>query len=88
MLASIADQASRQLVWRRWLGERLTEELLSRITGIVEGRSELVLFAESASWGARLRYALAELHTELAAAQPPIERVRVRVLPRGSAAAK
>ncbi|MGH8226484.1 MAG: hypothetical protein ACREU3_01050 [Steroidobacteraceae bacterium] len=84
MLGSIADQASRQLVWRRWLGERLTEELLAKITGIVEARSELVLFAESASWGARLRYALADLHAELAGAQPPIERVRVRVLPRRS----
>ncbi len=84
VMASIADQASRQLAWRKWLAERLPGGLAARITGIVERDGELVIFTESAGWGVRLRYALAELDSELRRAHPAVERVGVRVLPKGS----
>jgi hypothetical protein len=81
VLTSIADQAARQLGWRKWLDERLPAALLRRVTGVVERDGELVLFAESAGWGARLRYALAELEPELRRTHATVERVAVRVLP-------
>lgn len=81
LTASIADQAGRQARWRRWLDARLAGELSARITGIVERGGDLVLYAESAGWCARLRYALAELEADLRATHPSIERVSVRVLP-------
>jgi hypothetical protein len=83
-MASIADQTSRQLGWRRWLDERLPADLTARVTGIVERDGELVIFTESAGWGVRLRYALADLDAELRRSYPAVERVAVRVLPKGS----
>jgi len=81
VLASIGEQARRQASWRQWFGERLPPPLPARITGIVERDGALVLFAESAGWGVRLRYAVAELEAELRGAHPTISRVAVRVLP-------
>jgi hypothetical protein len=80
-LASIADQVSRQRRWREWLHTRLPAALCSRITGIVETGGELVIFTESAGWGVRLRYAMAELESELRSAHPTVESIAVRVLP-------
>lgn len=84
VMASIADQASRQRAWRKWLEERLPAGLAARVTGVVERDGELVIFTESAGWGVRLRYALAELDAELRRGPPALERVVVRVLPKGS----
>ncbi len=84
VLASIADQAARQRIWRQWLAERLPAGLLARVTGVVERDGELVIFTESAGWGVRLRYALAELDSELRHAHPAVARVAVRVLPKGA----
>jgi hypothetical protein len=83
VLASIADQASRQRHWRAWLTERLPTTLRGHLTGIVETGGELVIFTASAGWGVRLRYAIAELEGELRAAHPAVECITVRVLPRG-----
>jgi hypothetical protein len=85
VLASISDQARRQADWRQWLDGRLPPPLAARITGIVERDGALVLYAQSAGWGVRLRYALAELETELRCSHPAISRVAVRVLPRAAA---
>lgn len=83
VLAAVADQAARQRAWRAWLDGRLPEPLRARITGMVERDGELVIFAESAGWGVRLRYAVAELEADLRGAHPAISRVVVRVLPSG-----
>jgi len=40
-----------------------------------------VIFAESAVWSARLRYAAHELEAQIRAAQPGITQITVRVLP-------
>ena len=79
-LAAIAEQRARQNTWRAWLDERLPAALLAHVTGLIERDGELVLFTASASWGVRIRYALAELETP-----EGIERILVRVLPRGAA---
>jgi hypothetical protein len=79
---SIAKQAEKQRNWRSWLAVQLAGELFERITGIVEHADELVIFVESASWGVRLRYALAELDGELRASHPRIVQIAVRVMPR------
>ena len=81
MLDAIAAQAERQRYWRRWLAARLPAALLAYVTGIVERKAELVIFTASAAWGVRLRYALAEVETELRAASPEVQRVVVRVMP-------
>ena len=81
MLASIADQVTRQRHWRQWLDERLPTTLREHISGVVETGGELVIFAVSAGWGVRLRYAIAELESELRSRHPSIESVIVRVLP-------
>lgn len=83
VLGRIADQAARQSVWRDWLAERLGEPLRARITGVVERDGALVVFTESAGWGVRLRYAVAELEAELRREHPQVSRVLVRVLPSG-----
>lgn len=83
VLGRIAAQAARQSAWRDWLTERIAEPLRARITGIVEREGALVIFTESAGWGVRLRYAVAELEAELRRQHPQVSRVLVRVLPAG-----
>jgi hypothetical protein len=54
-----------------------------KVSGISEHDGTLVIFAETAAWSARLRYAVLELEHELRAADPELIAVKVRVLPRG-----
>lgn len=81
VLDAIAVQVERQRYWQRWLAPRLPSALLTYVTGVVERDSELVIFTASAAWAVRLRYALAEVESELRAASPDVQRVVVRVLP-------
>jgi hypothetical protein len=82
-LTRVTDQAARANFWSQWLSARLGAEMRTRISGVVERDGELVVFAESAVWCARLRYALLELETDIRAAAPAVSAVRVRVMPRG-----
>ena len=50
--------------------------------GVLEREGTLVIFAESAAWSARLRFALAELETQIRAENAAIHSVAVKVLPR------
>ncbi len=81
-LARVSEQAGRQQFWDAWLKSRLGPELHGRISGISEQEGQLVIFAESAAWSARLRFAVAELDGEILHAAGKITRVSVRVLPR------
>ena len=83
VLGRIAEHTARRDVWREWIAGRIAEQLRARITGIVERDGALVIFTESAGWGVRLRYAIAELEPELRREHPQISRVMVRVLPAG-----
>jgi hypothetical protein len=82
VLSQAADQAARQAFWRPWLEARLPPELPPRITGITEREGSLTVFADSPAWSARLRYALQELTPQIREAQPDVNEVTVRVLPR------
>jgi hypothetical protein len=52
------------------------------VSGVVERAENLVIFAESAAWAGRLRYALVELDEEIRRENPAIRSVAVRVMPR------
>ena len=81
-LTRLTDQAARQDLWSEWLGAHLPAEMHARISGVNEREGTLVVFAESAAWCARLRYALLELEGSLRATHPLVESIQVRVLPR------
>ena len=81
-LARLSGEARQQDQWSLWLKSRLAAELAPRISGIHERDGVLVVFAESAAWSARLRFALLELEPAVREAHPRITAVEVRVLPR------
>jgi hypothetical protein len=81
-LTRVADQAGRQSYWQHWLAQNLPPELTSRLSGVVEREDTLVIFTESAAWSARLKYVLHELQTRIKQAQPTIQHVSVRVMPK------
>ena len=81
-LKRVTDQAARQSFWHGWLRGHIPAELHARISGVAEREGTLVIFAESAAWSARLRYAVLELESEIRAAQPTLGRIAVRVRPR------
>ena len=81
-LTRVTDQAARQTFWKQWLAQNLPSELTPRLSGVVERDDTLVIFAESAAWSARLRYAIQELEPEIRACQPGIAQITVRVLPK------
>jgi hypothetical protein len=80
-LMRITAQSARQNFWSCWLSERLSPELRAKVSGITESAGTLVIFAETAAWSARLRYAVLELEHEIRAADPAVIEVKVRVLP-------
>jgi hypothetical protein len=82
VLTRVTDQAARQSLLRDWMKAHLPEDVSAKITGIVERQSTLVLFAESAAWSARLRYAVLDIEARLRAEHPQITDIKVRVLPR------
>ena len=81
-LGRVAEQRQSQSDWRTWLSSKLPAALAARVTGAVENAENLVIFAESSAWSARLRYAIAELDTEIRRANPAIQSINVRVMPK------
>jgi hypothetical protein len=81
-LARVCDQAGRQSYWRHWFTQQLPKELTSHLTGVVERENTLVIFTDSAAWSARLRYCLQELEAQIKQAQPTIQHMSVRVMPK------
>jgi hypothetical protein len=82
-LTRVTDQAARANFWQRWLSTRLPAEIRARLSGVIERDGTLVVFAESAGWCARLRFALLDLEPQIRACCPAINAVTVRVRPRG-----
>jgi hypothetical protein len=78
----ITHQAARQNFWNHWLSVHLPAEIHPRISGVAERDGTLVIFAETAAWSARLRYAVLELEPDIRAASPELTGIIVRVLPR------
>jgi hypothetical protein len=83
-LKRVSEQRHRQDFWRDWLDEHLPAQITGKITGIVERDGTLVIFAESAAWSARLRFATQEIENQILTAKSGITAVSVRVLPRGA----
>ena len=87
VLAGLQREALRQRDWAQWVCRELPEELAGHVTGATESCGELVIFAESAAWGVRLRYAVPQLLAAMAGGAPEgraaIVGVKVRVVPRG-----
>jgi len=79
----VTAQAARASFWSEWLSQHLPVELRGRLSGVVERDGTLVIFAESAAWSARLRYAVQELEPEIHAAAAGLSAIAVRVRPRG-----
>jgi hypothetical protein len=78
----VTTQAARASFWNAWLSARLPAEVRARVSGVVEREGTLVIFAESAAWSARLRYAVQELEPEILAAARGLTAVQIRVRPR------
>ena len=84
-LTRVTEKAEQQVFWSAWLAAHLPAQLHGRISGITEREGTVVVFAESAAWSARLRYALLELEDSRARGGAGVDRVlEVRVLPRSS----
>jgi len=81
-LTRVTAQAARQNFWNCWLSARLPAELRPKVSGVAERAGTLVIFAETAAWSARLRYAVLELECEIRAADPGLTDIAVRVMPR------
>jgi hypothetical protein len=84
VLAGLQREALRQRDWLQWVRRELPEELATHVTGATEQSGELVIFAESAAWGVRLRYAAPQLLNAIGGQEPGIAGVRVRVAPPAS----
>ena len=82
---SFAHQ-SRQDAWQQRLEKILPNGLAARINQVLARGDELIVYAESAVWAARLRFALAEAESAVRADHPEIAAISVRVLPRKPAA--
>lgn len=81
-LTRVTTQAARANFWSEWLSARLPVEIRPRLSGVVEREGTLVIFAESAAWSARLRFAVQELEPQILAAAGGVTAVLVRVRPR------
>jgi hypothetical protein len=81
-LTRVTDQAAHEGFWSDWLCRHLPTEIGAQIRAVVERDGTLVIFAASAAWCARLRYALQELDPQIRAAAPQLTTIAVRVQPR------
>ena len=81
-LTRVTDEAARRGFWSGWLCRHLPTEIGMRICGVIERDGTLVIFAASAAWCARLRYAVQELEPQIRAAAPQLTAIAVRVQPR------
>jgi predicted nucleic acid-binding Zn ribbon protein len=78
-LRRIAANIPLQQSWADWLRGMVAAELAGHIVNAVPKNGQLVVFADSAAWGTRLRYALAALQANIAGRDATILRASVRV---------
>lgn len=78
---AIARQADRGVYWREFFTQRLPPELAGQVTQVVERDGVLSVYAASAAWSARLRFAVAEQWPAAQQAAPGLKRWSVRVQP-------
>jgi len=73
--ASIPVQQS----WAEWLRGAVATELAGHIVSAVPKNDELVVFADTAAWGTRLRYALSAMLSDIGRRDAALARITVRV---------
>jgi hypothetical protein len=78
-LRELALRLPQQQSWVQWLRELVPAELAPHIVNAVPKGAELVVFADSAAWCTRLRYALVAIEAQIAARDAAVQRTRVRV---------
>jgi hypothetical protein len=78
-LRQLVDSIPAQQSWAEWLRAALAQELAGHLVSAVPKDTELVVFADSPAWGARLRYALAAMQSDIAARDSAISHTTVRV---------
>jgi predicted nucleic acid-binding Zn ribbon protein len=78
-LARLGAAIPVQQSWVDWLRAAVIAELAGHIVNAVPKDDKLVVFADSAAWGTRLRYALATLQSAIAARDSAISHTTVRV---------
>jgi len=78
---AIARQTDRGVFWREFFALRLPTDLAAQVTQVVERDGVLSVYAASAAWSARLRFALAEHWPAALEAAPGLKRWSVRVQP-------
>jgi hypothetical protein len=81
-LSDVVHHRQSQKDWFIFLRSKLPAALAAKITSVVQRDENLVIYAESSAWSARLRYAIAELDEEVRRANPAIKSLDVRVMPR------
>jgi hypothetical protein len=69
--------------WLDWLRATLPMELRAAVVGVVPRGDELTVLTASASWGTRLRFAMAALAPQLDARAGRALAVKIRVAPSG-----
>ncbi|HXN11179.1 MAG TPA: hypothetical protein VN859_08035 [Steroidobacteraceae bacterium] len=89
-LARLTGAIPAQQAWVEWFRTELPADLAAHVVNVVprgaatSGRAtELVIFADSAAWGTRLRYALAALDARIRARDAQVGRWLVRIAPAG-----
>jgi hypothetical protein len=78
-LRRIAATIPIQQSWADWLRGMVGLELAGHIVNAVPNNGQLIVFADSAAWGTRLRYALAGMQADIAHRDATISRASVRV---------
>jgi hypothetical protein len=85
-LRELAARLPEQQSWVQWLRVLMPVELAAHIVNAVPkrlaadaARTELVVFADSAAWCTRLRYALVGIEAQIVARDAAVQRTRVRV---------
>jgi hypothetical protein len=86
-LRRIAASIPVQQSWAEWLRATVATELAGHIVNAVPNNGQLVVFADSAAWGTRLRYALAGMQADIAGRDATISRASVRVQRQSTASA-
>ena len=81
VVAPVAEQRQAQQGWREWLKHKLPGYIETHVTGVVEREGTLTVFAESAAWSARLRFAIVELEPQIREHNAHIEKLVVKVMP-------
>jgi hypothetical protein len=81
LVGRLTQQLPAQQSWTAWLRESLPAELAEHIVHAVPKQRELVVFADTPAWCARLRYAVASIDEPIRQRDPAIQRTYVRVQP-------